>query len=141
MKWDVLLYCILTAFCFGTWPIIMKTTGLKPNLAAFILTTITMVIVSTPFIIDFHQLKIPENNLVKKALMIAIMAGLLNGVGTILFQKVIAATQDMSKAYIIILISQLPVAAISSIIFLHEPITIKKLAGFVAAIITILLLA
>ena len=139
MKTNVLLYCVLTAFCFGTWPIIMKASGLKPGVAAFILTTVTLIIVFIPFINEVRNGE--SGNLTGRALKLGLMVGLLNGLGTVLFQKAIVAAEDMSKSYIIILVSQLPVAAINSMIFLGEPFTIKKLAGFIAAGITIFLLA
>lgn len=139
MKWNVLLYCILTAFCFGIWPIIMKNSGLKPGIGAFILTAITLMIVFVPFI---NEMKIGAGqNLTSKALKLGLLVGLLNGLGIIFFQKAIVAAEDMSKSYIIILVSELPIVAISSIILLNEPFTIKKIAGLITAAITILLLA
>lgn len=142
MKINILLYCFITAFCFGFWPVIMKTTGLKPNLTAFILTSVTLIIVAIPFLNNSAELKTSVNDLTIQTIAIAVTAGLLNGIGIFMFQKIIASpVTDISKSYTIIIVSQLPVIAISSIILLGDPLTLKKLAGFITAAITILLLA
>lgn len=140
MKWEILKYCVIAGACFGAWPLVMKKSDLGYMMNASILSLITLLIVATQLLTQ-NKGQI-SHNFLPIFILFAVIAGILNGYGTGKFINLIASIpkKDIAKAIFTMVIAQLSVTVIGSMIFYHEPFTIKRIAGLITGAITVVLL-
>ncbi|MFZ2151322.1 MAG: EamA family transporter [Candidatus Absconditicoccaceae bacterium] len=114
-----IFYCILTALCFASWPILLKKTG-SPSME--VSTIIVMIITVLPMV--FQTLwKNNFSNLPFKFIGLAILVGLVNGVGMVFYAKLIDTPKP--GLYVSIIAGLMPVfGLIMGYIIMGQP-TIK----------------
>lgn len=134
---NVLFLCLIPGVAFGVWPLIMRTTGFEPLLSLTMLTisNIAFIIPATYF---FSEV-IPY---APKGAMLGIIAGLINGVGTFFYLKLISSSEEMELSKVIpsITIIIVAISFFGACFFYNEPITFKKIGGIAAAILAVILL-
>lgn len=128
---------ILAGFLFSTWPFVMRATGLPPVLAAVFLTTASLFVY--PF---FLRGDMNLKALTLFVVILAVVAGLMNGFGTIAFQKMIANKEmNLAIGIFVLIMTQIVVTTIGGLILDSEDIlTTKKLLGIGAAACAVYLL-
>lgn len=131
-------FSVLAGLCFGIWPLIMKRSGLNPQLAAVMLALLTL-LTCLPFL---SRANASPSEFWKLGAIFAVAAGLINGVGQIFLQRLIGAAEraDVSQALIIVVLAQIATTAIGGRLFYGDPFTLKKGAGIILALIAAKLL-
>lgn len=126
---------MLTAICFAIWPILIGKSG-SPNTAA----STVWVMIITVFPLFFSVLGQQKLYLPIKHIGIAILIGLVNGLGMYFYSKLIASSQP--GLYVSIIAASMPVLALvlGFIIMGHPIITITKTIGMVIVAIGIMLI-
>ena len=131
-----IIYCLLTALCFASWPILLKKTG-SPSIEMS--TIIVMIITILPMIFQ----SIWKNNfstLSFKYIGLAILVGLVNGAGMIFYTKVLNTPKP--GLYVSIVAGLMPVLGLvmGYIIMGGPAIKITNIIGIVAVCVGIWLL-
>ncbi len=129
MDLSKLLWPVIAGLCFGTWPLIMKSSGLSAIMAAFVLTVVSL-LVYLPFLKgEFDQVA-----LLKTGIILAVVSGLLNGIGTIAFQKMIGGKDfDITQVVLMVIIIQIVITAVGGRLFYDDLFTVKKAIGIPVA--------
>jgi len=131
-----LILCILTAICFAIWPILLNKSA-TPNMP--LATIIVMISTLLPMII--HNTTASQKfSLPSKYIWIALLIGLVNGIGMIFYSKLINTSN--AGVYVSIVATFMPICAlILGYFILGQPtITLTKIAGISLAIIGVWLL-
>ncbi len=129
MDTSKLMWPVMAGLCFGIWPLIMKSSGLNAIMAAFVLTTVSLLVY-----LPFLKGSFDQAALFRTGVILAVVAGLLNGIGTIAFQRMIGAKDlEISQVVLMVIIIQIVITAAGGRLFYHELFTIKKAFGVVAA--------
>ena len=124
-----LVWPVIAGLCFGTWPLIMKSSGLNAIMASFVLTVVSLMVY-----LPFLKGGFDQAALLKTGVILAVVAGLLNGIGTIAFQRMVGAKDlEISQVVLMVVIIQIVITAAGGSLFYHELFTIKKAFGVVAA--------
>ncbi len=132
-----MLWSILAGFLFGLWPLVMKKSGLTPMAAAFTLTAVSLV-VCLPFLgrVDYQT-----TGFLTIGFGLAMVAGVMNGFGTIAFQKMLADKNvEIAVGILLVILTQVVVTAIGGRLFYGELFTTKKVAGLVTSVVAVYLL-
>jgi len=126
---------IFSGIMFGAWPLVMKKSGLSPIVSAFTLSVVSAIVIA-PFL--------RGNPLVAGAgvgLAIAVVAGIMNGLGTIAFMRLIGSpTIAISVGIFTVILVQTMITAAGGAIFFGDTFTGKRVAGMVLAICSLYLL-
>lgn len=125
-----------SAMLFGLWPIVMRLSGLNKNWASMFIGFGVLSATIVSFLFS------PSNNITyfTNALGLGLIAGLMNGIGMLAFNQLLSSSEIFQ--YITMNYALLPaVSFLGGIIFLSEPLTIKKIFGLLAAILAAVLLA
>ena len=132
-----LVFALLSGLLFGTWPLVMKKAGLTPMAAATTLTVMTLA-VCAPFL---NRADYRTTSVFTLGFGLAVVAGLMNGAGTIAFQKVIVAKNlEITTGILIVILTQVAITAVGGRVVYGDPLTIKKAFGLVAAVVATYLL-
>jgi len=124
-----LIWPVIAGLCFGTWPLIMKSSGLNAIMASFVLTVVSLLVY-----LPFLKSGFDQATLLKAGVILAVVAGLLNGIGTIAFQKMVGSKEvDITQVVLMVIIIQIVITAAGGRLFYHEIFTVKKVLGVVAA--------
>ncbi len=125
-----------SAVLFGIWPMVMRLSGVDKSWASIAL---AVGLLSGAFV-SFIFAPVNPLRYSQRAVSVALMAGLMNGIGMLAFNKLLAIG-DISK-YVTINYALLPALSfLSGVIILREPLTLKKSIGIIAAIIGAALLS
>lgn len=131
-----IIYCLLTALCFASWPILLKKTG-SPSIETS--TIIVMIVTILPML--FQNLwKNNFSTLSFKYIGLAILVGLVNGAGMIFYTKVLNTPKP--GLYVSIVAGLMPVLGLvmGYIIMGGPAIKITNIIGIVAVCVGIWLL-
>ena len=124
-----LLFCVLAGVCFGTWPILARFGGMTPGWMSFLIGVGTMLATA---------LGLNASTPGGKSAAIVVAAGAINGLGMLAFGKLIGwKGQDVSRLLPIVFAIMPVVTVLTALLFLHEPMTLKRGAGIVLAGIAI----
>ncbi len=130
-----LLYCVLAGFFFGIWPIIGRFSKLSPAQIAVVVAFATMVV-------SLVNLRALQNIPSFSSLSIGFLAGVLNGLGLLVYGILINwKGQNISKLISIVSVIVPVVIIIGGYLVFREPITIKKTLGIMFACVSIWLLS
>lgn len=139
MELKTFLFPVVAAVCFATWPFLMSRTGLNWQTAAIVLPLGTTAV----FLPFYRQLNFPISVL----LALGIGAALINGVGQIFFQKMIALARNgadpvgnLATMYIVVIITQVIVVTIIKITAGQEQFTWRQGWGYLMGVASVLLL-
>ena len=129
------LKALIAGVFFGVWPLFMQRSGLGGHLSTLALSAITFVCV-----LPFAFSNIGDISNVKWASVI--VAGITGAVGILSFNGMLAkaTTQNVSTLFIFMMIVQIAIPAIYSIIMNGGKVSLMRLAGFVLAIVSAILL-
>ena len=129
-----LLWAIFAGLCFGVWPAIIRPT----NLPGYWVPVLIGIGTSLGGFVGWRA---PVSTPVWSAIAICISAGVVNGVGQIVYGRMICSPNiDLSITVPVIGIVMVASATIVSIIFFREAITISKAAGILLVCVAIYLL-
>lgn len=129
---NTLILILGAALFFSAWPIIAKYANLDPGWVALILAIGTA-------LVGFTQ--VSKTMPTTAQILIVLLAGLLNGIGTLFYAKLLN-TQGVDISRFIPLTIGL-VAVITLVlgsILLKEPLTLKKVSGVLLVVIAVYLL-
>ena len=115
-----LFLCFFAAFFFGSWPIIAKTVQLSPIWLSILVSSGTILVAM------FGITEVPTSGIIA-----GLLCGIINGIGMHTYRRVINET-EISRYVPIISASMFIIMAVEGFIFLGEPMTIKKILGFIA---------
>ena len=131
-----LMWPVTAGICFGTWPLIMKSSGLNAIMASFVLTVVSL-LVYLPFLKGGFD----QAALLKAGVILAVVAGLLNGIGTIAFQKMIGGKEmDITQVVLLVIMIQIVITVAGGRLFYGDVFTVKKVVGIPTALIAAYLL-
>jgi len=124
----------LSIICWGLWGFFSKMTLDRLDWGAiFVLFGLSTLLVATVSSPQSYSV------LFQKSAWMGVLAGITGALGFLFFyralqQGIVSVVIPISSLYIL-------VAVILAVVFLHEPLTVKKLLGIVSAIIAIILLS
>lgn len=131
------IFAIIAGACFGAWPLIMRLSGFNPALAAATIAVITLA-TCLPFL-NRNNANLAE--FWKIGALAALVAGIINGLGQMLLQKAIGAKDvDVTRTLTLVVLTQIVMQAIGGRFLYGEPITFKKGAGILLALVVAKLL-
>ena len=132
-----LVLCLLTAICFAMWPILLNKSG-TPNMA--VATIIVMIATLLPmgiynFITSTQRFSLPS-----KYVWIAVLIGLVNGVGMIFYSKLINTPN--TGIYVSIVAILMPVCGLflGYLILGQSNLSFTKIIGVAIAIVGVWLI-
>lgn len=136
---DTTMALITAGICFGFWPLLMKRSTIEPIGNALILSAITSALMVGAF---SRTPNARVGMLISGVALFAVVAGILNGLGTIQFLGAMGRipASDISRAILLMILVQVTTNELGGILLYHAPVTAKKLAGFGAAIVAAILL-
>ena len=134
-KIPALWFAVFAGLCFGGWPLIMKLSGLNPIVAATVLAVASLAV-----FLPFLKGNVNIAELTATGVVIALIAGVINGLGSIAIQRVLASPVEVTTGILVIIITQVVVTAIGGRLFYHETFTVNKAVGLLAAVAAIKLL-
>lgn len=136
MSLQALLLLIVAGCMFGGWPLVMRSSGLNPIVAGCFLQA-TSFCVFLPFL----RGNLDTKTLVTAGALLAIAAGTMNGVGSVIFQHLVARPEvELSRAILVLVVTQTILVTVLGRIIYDEPITFQKALGVILAVISIILL-
>lgn len=125
---------LFAGFCFGSWPLLSRLTGLTGPQGGFLLSLATFSVFIPLFGGD-------TTGFTWKAVCLGLLCGLLNGVGTVFLQKELAGKQfEVSTIMLVIIMTQLVVTVLGGRLIYGDLWDMRKLFGMGTAALTIWLL-
>lgn len=129
-----MLYPFLAGLFFGTWPLLMRGTNWTGAQGGFWVSVVTLVVFLPLWRGD-------STGFTSKALLLGIMAGLLNGLGSVFYQKALADPKlEISRTLLVVLVTTIVVGTLGARLFYGELLDIKKMLGLTLGLIGVLLL-
>lgn len=123
----------LSGLFFGAWPLVMRASGLATAWVVMILALGTGLV----GISVFKGTASPSLN----GLLIGLAAGLLNGMGSLAYGKLLGMPEaEMSKIVPLLVVLIGAVGVFGGYFFYGEPFTLRKIIGIITVIIAALLL-
>ncbi len=127
---------VVAGIFWGLWPIVMKASGLQGSWSVLALYVGGLCAILPVFK--------AQGALTYRGVALGLLAGILGGVGGILFTKITNSNSKdvfISNLYSVCLIVQLLTAVVVACFLCGEEITTKKVVGAIMACVAILLLA
>ena len=130
-----IIYCIMTALCFAAWPILVNKSGSPNPVASTIWVMIATVLPLFFSVMGEHKLYLPI-----KHIGIALVIGLVNGLGMYIYSKLITTSQP--GLYVSIISASMPaLALVLGFFIMGQPtITATKIIGMIVVIVGIVLI-
>ncbi len=95
-------------------------------------------LVSFVLFVPFFALRLSDSQISVQAILIAVAAGVMNGIGFFILQKMIGTADfQISQWTFIMVLVQIMVSAIGARVFYHEPFGISKWLGIVTALVAV----
>lgn len=130
------LLCLVAGTFFGSWPLIMRSSGLNYVVAALAL-QLGSFIVFTPLLSG----RANTTTILAVGVLVGLLAGIVNGFGQLSFQKLVSLKDvEISRFTVIVVTLQIIISVVGGYVIYHEPFTVRKTAGIVAAIVAVNLL-
>jgi len=138
MNRELLKILIFAGVCFGIWPQIIRKSDLDPSSKALAVAITTTLVVGSVFVKRGAAANYVLGLPLFLAIGIAVLAGSLNGMGTVkLLDGVSNIPQELvAKAAFTIILAQVISNEVVGAILNGAPFTIRKALGLVSAIIT-----
>ena len=151
---NVYFMVVTIAIFFGPYPVIVRKSGLPQAWVVFILgmsgavigaasifwskqsqtSHLNAAILASITTIIVFFIVIPRTGMpLYKALLIGFGASLWNGIGTYFYGKLITSNLQLSVSMPLMITCMILVSASCAILFLHEPITVRKIIGVTTA--------
>lgn len=126
------IFSILAGLAFGIWPFFMKKSGLTPMANAVVLTVVSLM-VYLPFVI-LNPADLQAVNVLTVGFGLAVVAGAMNGLGTIAFQKMVTNKEvAIATGVMLVILTQVVVTAVGERVLYGDLFTTKKVFGIAAA--------
>lgn len=131
-----LLFSMISAFCFGFWPVISRFSRLgAPQVGIFVSLGTAMMVIT--------GMMAPASKLpwTLKSSCLCLAAGLLNGIGILAYSRLVSEPSwDLSRYIPTVFGLTVAIATMSGVIFFGETLPLQKLTGVALIIIAICLL-
>lgn len=123
-----IIFILVTAIGFGVWPLLARYAGLSSIATAILIALGTLL----PVMIGARFLPVNPGQISGRAIVIGLLAGVINGVGFLAYSQVISNPELNLSIYVpaMVLLSVF-VTVVGSVIFFGESINPNKVAGFV----------
>lgn len=115
--------CFAAASCFASWPFLTRKAGLSMVWTSLTINFVTALVALGYYY--FHIQAPPKPS----ALVMAVVAGVINGIGFLCYSYLNAGEFEVSKVLVLIDIFLPLIALCLGAIFLGEPITVHKCIG------------
>ncbi len=123
-----LFYCIATALCFGSWPLITRAAG---DTSSWAMPIVLIACMLTSFL---ARIGAKDAFPTKTAVLILVTAGVVNGLGALAYGRLITSTsQSMSALPSAALTAMIVFMAFGGFVFFKEAVTPTKLVGLAFA--------
>ncbi len=130
---ELIVKSVLTGICWGIWPLIMNKSGLGGNASSLFFIGIMLVVVY-PFTIG------NIGNTAGVNWWFVVIASILGGVGTLLFNGMLAKSTAANVGLLIVITFVLEIAISAVYKAYIDGLTLKQGIGFVCAIASAILL-
>jgi len=118
-----LALCLLTGLCFGSWPVVARWSGFPGSWIAVAVAACTLVVVGFTF-------NLQEGQATGRGVLIVLAAGTLNGLGMIMFGKLLGTPGLDASKYIPIVYGMLPaVSMVGMLVVFRDPAYATKFIG------------
>lgn len=129
---------LVAGLLFGTWPLLMQKSGLSGHLSSAVFALVAFLIILVP---TFLKGKIAEQVEVAD-LKIAILAGVLGGLGLLAFNTMMTKVPMTSiGTYIVVMIVAQTIVPVIYQMVVSGDFSLRKIAGALIAITGVILLA
>lgn len=129
------IYIALIAIASGTWPLVIRFTNLNAQWVAITVTFATAVVAGV--FSYFSSPALPPT----RPIVIGLIAGTINAIGMVAWGRLITLKGvELSKVLPIAFVLMPVVSVVGAWLIFKEPMTIKKIAGVIAAGAAIFLL-
>lgn len=126
---NLFVLAFVAGLCFAGWPIVMRGTNLDTIWVAILISFGASIFAIT--IAIGKKVIFPSS----KELIIGILAGFINGLGFLLYSKIIATKSvQLSIALPLVAVTLVIFTAAAGFIIYKEPMTLKKAIGLMGAI-------
>lgn len=126
---NLFILAFVAGLCFAGWPIIMRGTNLDTIWVAILISFGASIFAIT--IAIGKKVVFPS----PKELIIGILAGFINGLGFLLYSKIITTKSvQLSIALPLVAVTLVIFTAAAGFIIYKEPMTLKKAIGLIGAI-------
>ena len=126
---------ILAGIMFGIWPLLMNRSGLSGNVSSAVFSAIVFLGI-LPFAVMTSGATLATANWV-----MVIVAGCLGAIGLLFFNGMLAraTSQNVGSLFVTMLVVQISLPALYQVVILGQ-VSPRKIAGFLAAVLTAILL-
>lgn len=133
MTKNPLVYCLIAACFFGTWPVIARFAHLSPGWLALVFSIGTGVVAVAGL-----NSPVP----LARPLIIGVGAGMVNGIGMLAFAKLISWEGVQVSRVIPITFALMPVfTTLAALVLFGEQLSLRKAFGVTLAFIAVYLLS
>lgn len=130
-----MVLALISAIGFGAWPLVSRGSGLSP-----IWTAITLSVATAMTILAGSPV-FRGGSISTKAILIGLVAGLLNGLATLTYSQLISNKEWDISIYIPLTVGLMLVTlAVGGVVFFSESVTPSKVAGIIAILAGVYLL-
>jgi len=124
-----LFFCVMSALCFGVWPIVSRIGNVGTSWSSVLVVFGALLTTSVGLFFSAR-----ESMPLTRGGAIVLVAGVLNGVGFLFFGKLMQWKDRDVSQLLPIVFALMPVFTLAAAaLLLHEPVTAKKLAGIALA--------
>ncbi len=133
---STVIYSFTVAFTFAFWPIVTRFGKVPAIWTALLVNAGTLVAVMI-----YYFYKDSSGTLTGKMVLFGIVAGILNGVGFLVYSYLLSNPAVPASTVVILIDIMIPIiAVVLGVLFLKETISAYKIAGFFLSLIGIYLI-
>lgn len=133
-----LMLCLIAGFCFGVWPLVVRSTSLGSYWIAVLVSVGTTVLVAA----GAYSKLLTTSTPALRPMALCLLAGAINGIGILVYSRVISNTSwDVTKYVPLTAVLMISFAAVGAFMLFKEPLTLQKMIGLSFAVVAVWLLA
>lgn len=126
MNATALVYLLVAGVLFTAWPFVMRASGLPPLIAAFVLHVSSLFV----FIPGMLRAGADLRTLLTVGVLLGVLAGVMNGLGHLAFQQMIALKSvELSRMTLVLVAIQIIVGIVGGKFAYGEALTAEKIIG------------
>lgn len=133
---STILYSFIVAFTFAFWPIVTRFGKIPAIWTALLVNAGTLIAA-----LIYYFYKTNTGTLTGKMLVFGIVAGILNGVGFLVYSYLLSNGAVSASTVVILIDIMIPIiAVVLGVLFLKETVSAYKIAGIIISLIGIYLI-
>lgn len=130
MTVSAFILCAFAALFFASYQLVLRASGLPPMVAGFVMHLVGTVV----FLPLFLRENLAKISFISLGIGLAVVAGVLQALGHVPWQKLIADRQiPMATSVVVMIVINIVITAIGGAVFFKEGLTASKVAGMVLA--------